>query len=64
MAVVVGPLQPSSFVNSGCPGPEISILADMVELEIDKEDVHGRKKGRRTVMNRKSNPIGKRTINR
>ena len=34
------------------------------ELEIDKEDVHDRKKWRRNVMKRKSNPIGKRTINR
>ena len=34
------------------------------EFEIDKEDVHDRKKWRRNVMKRKSNPIGKRTINR
>ena len=32
----------------------------MAELEIDKEDVHDRKKW--NVMKRKSNPIGKRTI--
>ena len=31
----------------------------MAELEIDKEDVHDRKKWRRNVMKRKSNPIGK-----
>ena len=39
--------------------------ADMAELEIDKEDVHDRGKWRRNVnvMKRKSNPIGKRTIN-
>ena len=38
----------------------------MAELEIDKEDVHDRKKWRMNanVMKRKSNPIGKRTINR
>ena len=38
----------------------------MAELEIDKEDVHDRSKWRRivNVMKRKSNPIGKRTINR
>ena len=41
-----------------------SVEADMAELEIDKEDVHDRKKWRRNVMKRKSNPIGKRTINR
>ena len=39
---------------------------DMAELEIDKEDVHDRSKWRRivNVMKKKSNPIGKRTINR
>ena len=37
-----------------------SVEAEMAELEIDKEDVHDRRK----VMKRKSNPIGKRTINR
>ena len=36
---------------------------DMAELEIDKEDVHDRKKWRGNVMKRKSNPIRKRTIN-
>ena len=43
-----------------------SVEADMVELEIDKEDVHDRRKWRRNVnvMKRKSNPIGKRAINR
>ena len=40
-----------------------SVEADMAELEIDKEDVHDRKKWRGNVMKRKSNPIGKRTIN-
>ena len=37
------------------------VEADMAELEIDKEDVHDRKKWIRNVMKRKSNPIGKRT---
>ena len=43
-----------------------SVEADMTELEIDKEHVHDRSKWRRNVnvMKRKSNPIGKRTINR
>ena len=38
----------------------------MAELEIDKQDVHSRRKWRSNVnvMKRKSNPIGKRTINR
>ena len=42
-----------------------SVEVDMAELEIDK-DVHERSKWRRivNVMKRKSNPIGKRTINR
>ena len=42
-----------------------SVEADMAELEIDKEDVHDRSKWRRNVnvMKRKSNPIGKTTIN-
>ena len=40
------------------------VKADMAELEIDKEDVHDRRKCRRNVMKRKSNPIGKWTINR
>ena len=39
-----------------------SVEADMAELEIDKEDVHDRKKWRRNGMKRKSNTIGKRTI--
>ena len=37
-----------------------SVKADMAELEIDKEDVHDKKKWRRNVMKRKSNPIGNR----
>ena len=41
-----------------------SVEADMEEPEIDKEGVHDRMKWRRNVMERKSNPIGKRTINR
>ena len=43
-----------------------SVEADMTELAIDKEDVHDRSKWRRNVnvIKRKSNPIGKRTINR
>ena len=43
-----------------------SVEADMAELEIDKEDVHDRSKWRSNVnvMKRKSNSIGKRTINR
>ena len=43
-----------------------SVEADMAKLEIDKEDVHDRSKWRRNVnvMKRKSNPIGKRTLNR
>ena len=42
-----------------------SVEADTAELEIDKEDVHDRSKWRRNVnvMKRKSNPIGKQTIN-
>ena len=39
-----------------------SVEADMVEHKIDKEDVHDRKKWRKNVMKRQSNPIGKRTI--
>ena len=41
-----------------------SVEAHITELEIDREDVHHRKKWRKNVMKRKSNPIGKRTINR
>ena len=41
-----------------------SVEADMAELEIDKEDVHDRRKWRRNVVKRNSNTIGKRTINR
>ena len=40
-----------------------SVETDIAELEIDKEDVHDRNKWRMNVMKRKSNPIGKRTIN-
>ena len=36
----------------------------MAELEIDREDAYGRKKQRKYVIKRRSNPIGKRTINR
>ena len=38
----------------------------MAELEIDKEDIHDRSNWKKNVnvMMRKSNPIGKRTINR
>ena len=41
-----------------------SVEAVMAELEIDKEDIHDKKKWRRNVIKRKSNPIVKRTINR
>ena len=43
-----------------------SLEADMAELEIDKEDLNDRSIWRRNVyvMHRKSNPIGKRTMNR
>ena len=41
-----------------------SVEADMAKLEIDIEGVHDKKKWRRNVMKRKSNPIGKWTINR
>ena len=43
-----------------------SVEVDMAELEIDKEDVHDKRKCRRivNVMKRNSNPIRKRTINR
>ena len=40
-----------------------SIVADMAEHAIDKEDVHDRNKWKKNVRKRKSNPIGKRTIN-
>ena len=43
---------------------ELEIAKKMAELEIDKEDVNERKKWRRNVMKRKSNPNRKRTINR
>ena len=35
------------------------VEVDMAKLEIDKEYVHDRRKWRRNVMKRKSNPIGK-----
>ena len=38
--------------------------ADMAEHEIDNEDVTDIKKWRGNVMKGRSNPIGKRTINR
>ena len=41
-----------------------SVEADMVVLETDKEYVHDSKKWKRNIMKRKSNSIGKRTINR
>ena len=43
-----------------------SVKTDLAEFEIDKEDVHDRSKWGRNVnvMKRKSNPIGKLTINR
>ena len=41
-----------------------SAEADMAEPEINREYVHDRKKWRKNVMKRKSNPTGKRTINR
>ena len=43
-----------------------SVEADMAELSIGREDVHDRSKWGKNVnvMMRKSNPIGKRTINR
>ena len=34
-----------------------NVEANMAELEINKEDVHDRKKWRRNVMKRQSNPI-------
>ena len=41
-----------------------TVEADMANLQIDKEDVHDRKKWRRNILKRKSNHIRKRTINR
>ena len=41
-----------------------SKLLESVKADIDKEDVHDRKKWRKNVMKGKSNHIGKRTINR
>ena len=40
-----------------------SVEVDMAELEIDKDNVHDRKKWRRNVMKWKSNPSRKQTIN-
>ena len=40
-----------------------SVVADMAELEIDRDYIHNRMKLRKNVMKRKSNPIGKQTIN-
>ena len=34
-----------------------SVEADMAELEIDREEIHDRKKWRQNVMKRKFNPI-------
>ena len=48
----------------GRPRRTWSVEADMAVLKVDKEDVHDRNKWRRNVMKRKSNPIGKRPINR
>ena len=36
-----------------------NVEADLAELEIDREHVHDRKKWRKNVMKKKSNPIGK-----
>ena len=36
-----------------------SVEADMAELEIDRKDVHDRKKWRKNVMKRKSTPYRK-----
>ena len=41
-----------------------SVEDDMAEPEINKEDVHDRNQCRRNAMKRKSNTVGKRTINR
>ena len=41
-----------------------NVGANMTELDIDREDMHSRKKWKRNVMKRKYNPIGKLTINR
>ena len=35
-----------------------SVEADLAEHDIDREDVHDRKKYRNNVMKRKSNPFG------
>ena len=40
-----------------------SVEVDIAELQIDKEDVHDRKKWRENIMKKKSNPNGKWTIN-
>ena len=41
-----------------------NVEVDIAELEIDREDIHDRKKWRQNVMKKKSNSIGKWTINR
>ena len=41
-----------------------SVEADIAELEIDREDVHDRKKWRKNVMKMKFNHIEKRTKNK
>ena len=37
------------------------VEADMADIEIDRDDINGRKKWGWNVMRKKSNPIGKRT---
>ena len=41
-----------------------NVEADMTDFDIGGSDIHNKKKCRRYVMTRKSNPIGKWTINR
>ena len=41
-----------------------SVEADITDLGIDREDVHDMAECRKNVMERKSNPIGRWTINR
>ena len=52
-------------VNGRRPRKLECVEADMAKFEIDKEDVYDIIKWRRNVnvMKRKSNPIGKQTIN-
>ena len=40
-----------------------NVEVDMAELEVEREEIYDRKKWRRNVMKRKSNPIRKQTIN-